>query len=108
MPDHQNLISDKMEKFMDVKELSDKLGVEVSTIYKWTHKRSIPFVHIGKLVRFRETDVMSWLAENTVIPVMPVRRKEKVRKPRKKPDMPSYVNNIVEFAKNEIRSIPEL
>ncbi|MGD0283791.1 MAG: helix-turn-helix domain-containing protein [Dissulfurispiraceae bacterium] len=88
---------------MDIKELSDKLGVEVSTIYKWTHQRRIPFVHVGKLVRFRETDVMRWLQESAVIPVMPLRRrKRKGRKPHKMPGTLSYVDTIVEFAKKEV------
>ncbi len=73
-----------MEKFMDIKELSDKLGVEVSTIYKWTHQRKIPFVHVGKLVRFSEAAVMTWLQQRTVSPFMPnmsVRRNERAGKP---------------------------
>lgn len=89
---------------MDINELSDKLGVEVSTIYKWTHKRTIPFVHIGKLVRFRETDVMNWLAESTVIPVMQVgsvRRRRRARRPHKSTGTTSYVDNLVELAKKE-------
>jgi len=94
-----------MEKFIDIKELSDKLGVEVSTIYKWTHKRKIPFVHVGKLVRFSESDVMSWLRQRTVTPVtpiIPVRRRQRVRRPHKSPGATSYVDNLVELAKKEV------
>ena len=88
---------------MDIKELSDSLGVEVSTIYKWTHQRRIPFVHVGKLVRFREADVVRWLQERTVVPVMPLRRcKGRARKPHNLPGTLSYVDSIVEFAKKEV------
>jgi len=92
-----------MEKFMDIKELSDKLGVEVSTIYKWTHQRKIPFIHVGKLVRFSETDVMKWLQQRTVTPVMsaiPVRRR--VKNLLKNRGATAYVDNLIELAKKEV------
>jgi len=40
---------------------AELLGVEKSTIYQWTHQGFIPHVKLGKLVRFREADVMKWL-----------------------------------------------
>ena len=94
-----------MEKLIDINELSDKLGVEVSTIYKWTHRRKIPFIHIGALVRFSESEVMKWLQQTTVIPitpVMPVRTRKRARKPLKSGGAASYVDNIVERAKKEV------
>jgi excisionase family DNA binding protein len=45
------------------------LGVEQSTIYAWTHRKTIPFIKLGKLVRFRLSDVESWLQSQMVNPV---------------------------------------
>ena len=50
-----------MQKLLTPQEMADCLGVEKSTIYQWTHQGFIPHIKLGKLVRFRESDVMKWL-----------------------------------------------
>jgi excisionase family DNA binding protein len=50
-----------MDKLLTPQEVAEKLGVKKSTIYSWTHQGFIPFTKAGRLLRFRETDVMLWL-----------------------------------------------
>jgi len=39
-------------KLLDIKALSQCLGVQIKTIYCWVHARQIPYVKVGRLVRF--------------------------------------------------------
>ena len=48
-------------RLLNAQEIADLLGVKKSTIYQWTHQGFIPFVKIGKLVRFNADDISRWL-----------------------------------------------
>jgi excisionase family DNA binding protein len=66
---HQHL-----DKLLTVEELADILSVKESTIYQWTHQGFIPHTKLGRLVRFRESDVIKWLAKRS----RPGRRTRKI------------------------------
>lgn len=44
-------------------ELSEMLSISIETVYAWTSQKRIPFIKIGRLVRFRSNDVNKWLEE---------------------------------------------
>ena len=50
-----------MERLLTIDELSDKLRVGKSTIYRWVHYDYIPHVKLGSSVRFSESAVNKWL-----------------------------------------------
>lgn len=50
-----------MKKLIDIKQLSEHLGISVMTIYSWTSMRVIPFYKIGRLVKFDEAEIDKWL-----------------------------------------------
>jgi nitrogen PTS system EIIA component len=52
-------------KLMTIEELADKLSMKKSTLYQWTHEGFIPHIKMGKLLRFRWSDVERWLDERT-------------------------------------------
>lgn len=69
-----------MEKLLDIVELSEMLGVTKSTIYSWTSRNKIPHIKLSKrLLKFREEDILSWIAERSVS-VEATRQKQEVRK----------------------------
>lgn len=49
--------------YLNVFDLALYLSVKESTVRKWVLLRKIPFVKIGKLVRFKKTEIDSWLAD---------------------------------------------
>ena len=50
-------------RLLNAQEIAEFIGVQQSTIYQWTHQGFIPHIKVGKLVRFREDDVMKWLSK---------------------------------------------
>jgi excisionase family DNA binding protein len=54
------------QKYLSPKELSDMLGVDITTVYGWTSDRQIPFLKIGRLVRFDLLKIDKWLKEKTI------------------------------------------
>jgi excisionase family DNA binding protein len=49
-------------------EASTYLGCTEGTLRVWTSKRRVPFVRVGRLVRFRKQDLDAWLDQNAVKP----------------------------------------
>jgi excisionase family DNA binding protein len=49
------------EKLLTPEEQAEKLRVKLSWIYAQTRQKKIPFVKIGKYIRFREKEVDDWL-----------------------------------------------
>ncbi len=51
-----------MEKFVQVKDIAEYLGVSPQTVYFWTHSGIIPHYRLPKGVRFKLSEVDSWMA----------------------------------------------
>ena len=47
-------------------ELAEMLRVDITTVYGWTSDRKIPFIKIGRLVRFDPLKIDKWLKERAV------------------------------------------
>nr|MBN2278290.1 helix-turn-helix domain-containing protein [candidate division Zixibacteria bacterium] len=54
-----------MEKLLNPHEIADVLGVQPSTIYQWTHQGYIPYIKIGKFIRFKSTDIEKWVEKKS-------------------------------------------
>lgn len=46
---------------LDVAELADELGVKASYVRRLVHERRIPYLKIGRHVRFDPIEVREWL-----------------------------------------------
>lgn len=58
-----------MEKILiNIKELSELLGISVSTLYTWVSQRKIPYSKIGHSVKFDLTRMEKWIKEHSVEP----------------------------------------
>ena len=54
---------------LNKRQVADYLGLRVYTIDSWVSQKKIPFVKVGRCVRFRPEAIESWLKERTVEPV---------------------------------------
>ncbi|MFH1904323.1 MAG: helix-turn-helix domain-containing protein [bacterium] len=50
-----------MERLLTTKQLAEVLQVAPSTVYFWVHSGFIPYLKLGKCVRFNEKAVSKWV-----------------------------------------------
>lgn len=62
-----------MRKLIDVAEAAQYTGLSVHTVYTMVSQRRIPYVKVGRLVKFDVPMLDAWIQRNTVMP-MPPRR----------------------------------
>jgi excisionase family DNA binding protein len=53
-------------KLMTIDELSAYLNVKPKTLYDWTYKKQIPYLKLGRLVRFDQEEIDKWMKEKHV------------------------------------------
>jgi excisionase family DNA binding protein len=58
-------------KLLNVKEVSGYTGLATDTIYTMVSQRKIPFMKVGRLVKFDQTMLDAWLKQHTVMPMLP-------------------------------------
>jgi len=54
-----------MDKLLTPDQIAEYLGVRKSTIYQWTHEGYIPYVKLGKFVRFKASRIERWLEKRS-------------------------------------------
>lgn len=57
----------KTIKILSAKEIAEFLKVPVSTVYAWTSGNRIPYIKIGKHLRFNLEEVLDFFRERTKI-----------------------------------------
>ena len=56
-----------MEKrFVDINAIAEYLGMKKYTIYCWVNQRKIPYVKMGRLLRFDTRMINKWVEDNSV------------------------------------------
>lgn len=55
-------------RFLGVKELAEYLGIPINTLRSWVWLRKIPYVKLGKIVKFDLRDIEEWIKERKVEP----------------------------------------
>jgi excisionase family DNA binding protein len=72
-----------VDDLMGVDELGKYLGgVSRDWIYQRTAGNEIPFVKVGRMIKFRRSDIDRWLAKETTPAVIPLSAPLPQRKPR--------------------------
>ena len=63
------------ERLLTVRELADVLGIAPATLLDWCERKppEVPHFKIGRAIRFRESEVLTWLESCRRGPA-PVRR----------------------------------
>ena len=49
------------DQLLSVKELAAYLQVDVSSIYLWSQRGQIPAMKVGKMWRYRRSEIDAWL-----------------------------------------------
>ena len=49
---------------MSAKQVGELIEVKPSTIYQWVHVGLIPYVKLGKCVRFKKDELFRWIDKN--------------------------------------------
>ena len=60
-----------MQRLMSVKETAAYTGLSHHTVYTMVSQRRIPFVKVGRLLKFDQAMLDAWLSEHTVMPISP-------------------------------------
>lgn len=51
------------ERWLNVEEIAEHLGVAAITIYRWLEKEKIPAHRVGKLWKFKASEVDQWVQD---------------------------------------------
>ena len=57
-----------MTKLLSPQELSEVLSISIETVYAWTSQKRIPYIKMGRLVRFNADEVNKWLERQKIAP----------------------------------------
>jgi len=55
------------QRYLSPKELSQYLGVSLQTVYEWTSQKKIPYVKLGRLVKFDIKEIDKWMLSQRVV-----------------------------------------
>ena len=55
----------KEKELLDTNEASGYLGIKKNTLYEWIIQKKIPYIKVGRLVKFRREDLEAWLRRRT-------------------------------------------
>ena len=55
------------EKLLDVGQVAEMLGLSIATIRKWVLTKYIPYLKIGRVIRFSVSEIQDWARGKSVI-----------------------------------------
>ncbi len=89
--------------FWSIQELSLYLGIKASTLYVMVEERSIPHYRVGRLIRFKRSEIDLWMEGNRKDCEAPERVAGRVFRPRKKQaiDIGRVVRKAIEGTRGE-------
>ena len=54
----KNTVPAQLEKYLTAQETADKLGVDVSTLWRWDKSGYLRKIKVGRKIQYRESDVL--------------------------------------------------
>ncbi len=58
-------MENQTKRLLTILEAAELLTIKVSRLRTAVFRKEIPYIKIGRLVRFKEDDLMNWVSENT-------------------------------------------
>lgn len=52
-----------VERWLSVQEIASHLGVKTDTVYAWVSRKRMPAHKVGRLWKFRASDVDGWVLD---------------------------------------------
>jgi len=77
-----------MEKLLTARQVSDLLEVKVDTVYDWVSRGLIPYVKLGRLVRFKKQELFRWVDSHELRPKSASKKKAAKRPPALQKEFP--------------------
>ena len=62
-----------LRRLVDIRVVANYIDVSMDTVYTMVSQRRIPFVKVGRLLKFDLKAIDAWIARNSVMP-MPEKR----------------------------------
>ena len=59
------------EKLLDVGQVAEMLGLSIATIRKWVLTKYIPYLKIGRVVRFSASEIQDWARGKSAVREQP-------------------------------------
>ena len=57
-----------MSNLLTMDEAAKYLGISKLTLYGWVSARKLGYVKIGRLVKFKQTQLDAWIDQHTITP----------------------------------------
>lgn len=54
------------KRYLGIKQLAGYLGIKEGTVYVWVSHRKIPYVKVGRLVKFDLRKIEKWLENSSI------------------------------------------
>ena len=56
-------------RLLNIKEVADYTGLSSDTLYTMVSQRRIPYVKLGRLLKFDPQAIDAWITKNSVMPM---------------------------------------
>ena len=53
-----------MKQYLDIAALAERLRIKRSTLYAWAEQGTIPYLKLGRLLRFDPDEIEAWLQDH--------------------------------------------
>ncbi len=60
----------RVSHLMNIQEAAEYLGLTVGTMYQWRSQHKVPYIKVGRKVKFKKDQLDQWLATRTVQPAI--------------------------------------
>jgi len=90
-------------EYLDIQALSGYLGIKVSTLYSLAGNQKIPCYKIGRLVRFKKSDIDLWMEGHRKECMDIAKEAKKFLRPLREPNRD--IKKVVKKAIEEIKGV---
>jgi len=97
-----------LKEFLNIQALSQFLGIKVSTLYAMVEERKVPYYRIGRLIRFKKSEIDLWLEGQRKACADVNKETRRILKTIERPgkDINQIVRKVIDGAKGEEYNFP--